>query len=86
MPRCAAYNCSNSCKNMLDKSFFIFPKNECTRKAWITAINRKERTLPKNVYLCFFMIAYPGLLIPRKISCPKKFLVTRLFLVTVKYV
>ena len=42
MSWCAAYNCSNSSKNNLDKTFFILPKNECTRK---------EVTLSKNVYL-----------------------------------
>ena len=48
----AGYNCSSSSKNNPDKTFFILPKNECTRKAWITVINWKEDTLPKNVYLC----------------------------------
>ena len=39
-------------KNNPKKTAFILHKNECTRKAWIAAINRKEETLPKNVYLC----------------------------------
>ena len=52
MSWCAAYNCSNCSKNNPDKTFFILPKNKFTRKAWIAAIDRKEGTLPKNVYLC----------------------------------
>ena len=52
MSGCAAYDCSNSSKNNPGKTFFILPKNECTRKAWIVVINRKEDTLPNNVYLC----------------------------------
>ena len=41
MSLCAVYNCRN-------KTFFILPKNECTRKGWIAAIiNRKEGTLPQ---------------------------------------
>ena len=34
---CAAYDCSNSSKNNPDKTFFVLPKNDCTRKAWIAA-------------------------------------------------
>ena len=34
----AACDCSNSSKNNPDKTFFILPENECTRKAWITWI------------------------------------------------
>ena len=49
MSWCVAYNCSNSSKNNPDKTIFILPKNECTRKAWKAAINWKESTLPKNV-------------------------------------
>ena len=49
---CAAYNCSNSSKNHPGKTLFILSKNECTRKAWIAAINRNEGALRKNVYLC----------------------------------
>ena len=52
MSWCAAYICSNSSKNDSGKTFSILPKNESTRKAWIAAINRKEGTLPMNVYLC----------------------------------
>ena len=52
MSWCAAYNCSNSSKNNSEKTFFTLPKNECTRKAWIAAMNREEGTLPKNVYVC----------------------------------
>ena len=54
MSQCAAYNCSKPSKNNPGKTFFIFPKNECTRKAWIAPINRKEGTLPKNVMLRSF--------------------------------
>ena len=43
---------SNSRRNNPGKTFFILPKNEYTKKAWITAIFQKEGTLPKNVYLC----------------------------------
>ena len=71
---------------------FLLPKNESTRKAQIANINQKESTLPKNVYLNLFIqvpylskFAYPSALIPRKIHCPKKFLVMYLFLVIVKY-
>ena len=42
---CTAYDCSNSSENNPGKIFFILPKNECTRKAWIAAINQKEGTL-----------------------------------------
>ena len=35
MSWCVAYNCSYSSKNNPGKTFFILPKNECTRKAWI---------------------------------------------------
>ena len=52
MSWCVAYIYSNSSKNNPGKTFFILPKNECTRKAWIVVINRKEDTLPSNVYLC----------------------------------
>ena len=52
MSWCTAYNCSNSSKNNLGKTFFIFPKNECTRIAWINVINGKEGTLSKKVYFC----------------------------------
>ena len=34
------------------KIYFFLLKNECTRIAWIAAINKNEGTLPKNVYLC----------------------------------
>ena len=47
MSWCAAYNCSNSSKNGPDKNFFILPKNECTRKAWVTASNQKRALLCK---------------------------------------
>ena len=40
------------CSSYPDKTFFILPKNEFTRKAWIAAINGKEGILPKNIYLC----------------------------------
>ena len=43
---------SNSSKYNPEKTFFTLLKNECTRKAWIAAINRKEYTLPKKVFLC----------------------------------
>ena len=49
MSWCAAYNYSNSSKNNPDKTFFILPKNDCTKKACIAAMNRKKGTLPKNV-------------------------------------
>ena len=49
---CANCNCSNSSKNNPDKTCFTLPKNECTRKAWIPAINRKESTLSLNFCLC----------------------------------
>ena len=49
MSGCAAYDCSNSSKNNPGKTFFILPKNECTRKARIAVIKRKDGTLPKNV-------------------------------------
>ena len=52
MSWCAADNCSKSSKNNPSKTLFILPKNECKRKTWIAVINRKEGTLPKNVYLC----------------------------------
>ena len=35
MSWCAADNCSNFSTINLDKTSFILPKNECTRKAWI---------------------------------------------------
>ena len=38
MLRCTAYKCSNSSKNKPEKNFFILPKNECNRKAWIAAV------------------------------------------------
>ena len=89
---CTACNCSNSSKNITDKTCFILPKKESTRKAQIATINQKESTLPKNVYLNLFIqvpylskFAYPSALIPRKIHCPKKVLVMYLFLVIVKY-
>ena len=44
MSWCTACNCSNSSKNNPDKTFFILPKNECTRKAWIAALNQKVGT------------------------------------------
>ena len=50
---CAAYGCSNSSKNNPGKTFFLLPKNECTRKVLIAAIGG---SLPKNVYLCFNII------------------------------
>ena len=53
MSQYAAYNCSSSCKNNPWKTNFILPKTDCTRKAWITAINRKDDTLPMNVSLCY---------------------------------
>ena len=53
MSQYAAYNCSSSSKNNPWKTNFILPKNDCTRKAWITAINRKEGTLPMNISLCY---------------------------------
>ena len=37
-------NCSNSSKNNREKNLFTLSKNECTRKTWITALNRKEGT------------------------------------------
>ena len=40
-----AYNCSNSSKNNPEKTFFILPRNERTRKAWIAVINLKKRAL-----------------------------------------
>ena len=49
---CVAYNCINSSKNNPDKTFFILPKNDCTDKAWTAAINQKQDTPLKNVYLC----------------------------------
>ena len=52
------------------RTFFILPKNECARKSWITAINRKEGTFLKNVFLCLFIV-YPSPLIPRKTLYPK---------------
>ena len=76
---CTACNCSNSSKNITDKTCFILPKKESTRKAQIATINQKESTLPKNVCLNLFIqvpylskFAYPSALIPRKIHCPKK--------------
>ena len=39
---CASYNCSNSGKNNFEKTLFTLPKNECTRKALVAALNRKE--------------------------------------------
>ena len=39
---CAADNFSNSSKNNSVKTFFILPKNECTRKAWIARTKWKS--------------------------------------------
>ena len=39
-------------KNNTDKTFFMLPKNSCTRKAWAATINRKECSLPQSFYLC----------------------------------
>ena len=50
---CAAYDCNNSSKNNSDKTFFILLKIERTGKAWIAAINQKQGTLHKNVFICF---------------------------------
>ena len=36
-----AYNRSDSSKNNPGKTFFILPKNECTRKAWMAWIKWK---------------------------------------------
>ena len=52
MSWCATYNCSNSSKNNPDKTCFILPKRECTKIAWIAAVNQKEDTLSKDFYLC----------------------------------
>ena len=41
---CVAYNCSNPSKNNHEKTLFIIPKSEYTRKAYIPALNRKKRT------------------------------------------
>ena len=54
MSLCTAYNCSNSSKNMSDKTFFILSKRECTRKVWIAAINRKEDTLQTPLHKALF--------------------------------
>ena len=39
---CLLGNYSNSSKNNPGKAIFTLPKNECARKAWIAALNRKE--------------------------------------------
>ena len=51
MSLCTAYNCSNSSKNMSDKTFFILSKRECTRKVWIAAI---EDTLQTPLHKALF--------------------------------
>ena len=33
----------------LKKNLFTLPKNECTRKAWIAVLNRKEGTSVQSV-------------------------------------
>ena len=40
----AAYNCNNSSKNFPGKTFCIPQKSQCTRKAWVAALNLKKGT------------------------------------------
>ena len=62
MSWCATYTCSSdSSKINPNKACFILPKRECTKKAWIAAINQKEGTLSKDFYDFLFMIILKGL-------------------------
>ena len=51
MLQCAAYNCNSSSKNNSDKTFFILREIYRTGKAWTAAINQKQGTLYKNVFI-----------------------------------
>ena len=48
MPWCAAYNFTNSSKNIPEKIIFALPKSECNRTSKLPALNRKEGNLVEN--------------------------------------
>ncbi|XP_034037223.1 calcium binding protein 39, like 1 isoform X1 [Thalassophryne amazonica] len=52
MPRCAATNCTNIQTKDCGKSFHVFPKDKERRKAWVTALRRKNFTPSNRAVLC----------------------------------
>ena len=50
---CAPCKCRNSSKKNPKQTLFTLPKNECTRKAWITALSQKDGTSVQSQHTNF---------------------------------